>query len=202
MRATPLTHKTTLVAVIAAAVTAGLLVMQASSAAFTSVTDNTGNHFGADTVELTDNDADAAMFEVDDMVPGQEEVRCITVSYSGASDSDVNLYAAIGGLDELAPYLDLTIDADLEPQTLTTAGDFDCPGDLDASTVVQATTKLDSFVATSNDFDSGVGNITFADGDDVVYRFTAALDADHPTIDDAQGESVTDLTFTWESQTQ
>ena len=75
-----------------------LLVWTTTTAAFVDTTDNTGNLFGAGFVELTDDDAGVALFNVDAMSPGQIEVGCIEVSYEGSVITDlgaVSVYADI-----------------------------------------------------------------------------------------------------------
>lgn len=201
MRTAKLNRRTTAVAAVAATLTAGLLVMQASSAAFSDSTDNTGNFFVADAIALTDNDNDNVLYEVEDMIPGQVETRCITVSYEGGNDSEVNLYAAIDGADALASALDITIEADTNPAAVTADGTFTCPAGFDADTTVQATTKLDAFAAAATDYDNGVGGVTFTDQQDVVYRFTVEFDDQVANINDYQGTAVDGLSFTWEART-
>jgi hypothetical protein len=89
------------------------LVVTSSRAAFVAQNDNTANTVSSASVDLTDNDADSAMFVgVTGLVPGTVEERCIQVTYTGNVDpTEVKLYIA-GPLaaGDLSDYLNLTID--------------------------------------------------------------------------------------------
>ncbi len=90
-----------------------LLVVTASRAAFVAQNDNIANTVSSAAVDLTDNDADNAMFVgVTGLMPGVVEDRCIQVAYTGNVDpTEVKLYIA-GALaaGDLSDYLNLTID--------------------------------------------------------------------------------------------
>lgn len=64
------------VAVLASA----LLIWQSSYAAFSGTTRNSGNNWSTGSVTLTDDDSGAARFQATNMVPGDTETRCITVT--------------------------------------------------------------------------------------------------------------------------
>ena len=179
---------------IAAAVLAVSLVavftVQSSLAAFSDTTDNTGNAFSAGSVVLTDNDSGAAMFSASNLKPGDSEVGCIEVTYSGSLDGNVRLYGAITAGDGLEAYLDLTI----ERGTGTCAA-------FGTSTAVWTNGTdgdLGVFMGSETDFASGSDNwsVTGGSPDDVVpYRFTIAQQDDNA----AQALSST-VTFTFEAQ--
>lgn len=63
-----------------AVVLAGGLIWQASNAAFTSTTRNSGSDWSTGSVALTDDDAGSARFQVSNMVPGQTDTKCIKVT--------------------------------------------------------------------------------------------------------------------------
>lgn len=177
-------------AALIAVFAAFLMAFQATSAAFSSQTSNAGNTFAAGTVELTDNDGGFALFEVTEMIPGQTEVGCIEVTYSGSLDSEVRVFGAATGGDGLEAFLDLTIER----------GDGDCTTFGNATAVWTNGTDgdLGAFVGAATDFATGVDAWQPTGGepaDTVPYRITVTLQDDN----DAQGLS-TAITFNWEAQ--
>jgi hypothetical protein len=179
-----------LTAALIAVFAAFLMAFQATNAAFSAPTANADNSFAAGTVALSDNDGDTAMFSVTNMVPGQTEVGCIEVTYSGSLDSEVRVYGAATGGDGLEAFLDLTIER----------GDGDCTT-FGTSTAVWTNATdgdLGTFVAGATGYATGADTWqpTGGGADDVVpYRVTVTLQDDN----DAQGLS-TAITFTWEAQ--
>lgn len=71
---------------------AGLMVYQASYAAFTGQTRNSGNEWSTGSVNLTDDDNGQARFRVANMVPGDTETACITVTANASVPSTVKGY--------------------------------------------------------------------------------------------------------------
>src|SRR4051794_39227235 len=63
-----------------AVLTAGGLVYQASYAAFSGQTRNSGNDFSTGSVNLSDDDAGASRFQVANLQPGQTDTKCIKVT--------------------------------------------------------------------------------------------------------------------------
>ena len=173
----------------------GVLVLTASRAAFTATTNNSANSLDAATVTLTDDDSASAMFIVSNMVPGQQEVRCILVSYTGsvADPAGVKLYS--GGYADsgnFADYLNVTIEEG-------TGGVFgDCSSFAFEATIESGGT-VSGFDAARTNYATGAGVWDPATTpESKAYRFT--LELDPATPDAEQGESVTGLTFTWEIQ--
>jgi hypothetical protein len=85
--------------VAAAMMTASLVVYQASSAAFTTSTENHGDTFVTGALALSDNDGGStALFTVGNLLPGDSGSSCITVSYTGTAipSAPVQLYVAAG----------------------------------------------------------------------------------------------------------
>ena len=80
---------TTPVAVIAA----GALVYQASYAAFTGQTRNSGNEWSTGSVNLTDDDNGQARFRVSNMLPGDTQAKCIKVTANASVPSTVKGFA-------------------------------------------------------------------------------------------------------------
>lgn len=175
---------------LALLVIASAVAVRSSSAAFTATTANTGNSWEAGSVTLGDDDSDTAMFSVTGMMPGDPEVRCIEVSYSGSLDADVKLYGAITGGTGLEDYIDITVERG-------TGGSFgDCSGFSASESVYTGT--LAGLATDHTSFADGAGTWAPVGGgptDAVVYRFTTALQ------DDVQAQGLaTTATFTWEAQ--
>ena len=173
----------------------GVMVLTASRAAFSAQTQNTGNSVSVGDVALVDDDTGSAMFSVTNMAPGDTTQACIAVTYQGtiADPSAVKLYS--GGFTDsgaLADELDITVE-------VGTGGSFaDCAGFTPASTIF-ATNTLTSFDTTHTDYTNGaVGWDPAGTPESRTFRFTIDLPSDAP--DTVQGDSVTDLIFTWEVQ--
>lgn len=166
-----------------------------SRAIFTDTTDNTGNSLGAATVDLVDDDAGSAMFNVTGMLPGDTSTACILVTYQGTAPdpSAVRLYS--GGYTDsgdFANYLNLTIEEG-------TGGNFaSCAGFTLVNTIESGGTLTD-FNTTHTNYATGAGVWDpSSTPESVTYRITFELDSAAPNSE--QGESVTALTFTWEVQ--
>ncbi|HQY33731.1 MAG TPA: hypothetical protein PLS68_07155 [Actinotalea sp.] len=188
-------------AVVAAAVPvgfllSGVLVWQASYAAFSDTTDSTGNTWEAGSVSLTDNDTGTALFTVSGLTPGETGSRCIVVHYGGDVFANVKTYGAFHDTDAngtpdavgLAPYLNLTV-------TLGTGAQPDCTDFSPGGATFTGT--ADAFVTAHHDF--ATGGLTWmtaaAAPEDATYRITYQLADD----DAAQGQDLT-LDVIWEAQ--
>lgn len=181
-------------AVVLGLLASGAVVLSASQAAFSDTTNNSGNSFSTGNVDLVDDDSGSAMFTVTNMAPGQSVTRCILVTYQGsiADPSEVKLYS--GGLTDsgsLASHLDITVEEG-------TGGTFaDCSGFTASGTIEVGTLAL--FNTDHTNFSNGVGTWDpTTTPDSRTYRFTVTLSATAPNAQ--QGQSVTNLVFTWEVQ--
>jgi hypothetical protein len=106
---------------LAALLVAALLIWQGSNAAFSAVTDNTGDAWATGNLALTNNGGGntysgttAALFNEGNLKPGSTGAKCITVQSSGTLDGILKLYrGTIGGTNgaALAAALDVTVDA-------------------------------------------------------------------------------------------
>jgi hypothetical protein len=166
-----------------------LLVWQASNAAFSDTTDNPANQWASGDVVLADDDTTNVLFNASNLKPGDNEAKCITVTYSGSLDASVKLYASTTGT--LAQYLDLTVEQG-------TGGGFgNCTGFTpDAAPLYTGT--LSAFAAAHVNFGNGWGSFTPTGGapsDTKTYRIKYTLQND----DAAQAKSA-NATFTWEAQ--
>jgi len=177
-------------AAVLAVLAAFLLAFQATGAAFSSQTSNAGNAFAAGSVTLTDDDGGSAMFTASNMKPGDVEVGCIQVTYSGSLDPEVRLFGATTAGDGLEAYLDLTVER----------GDGTCAA-FGTSTAVWTNGTdgdLGVFLGSATNYATGADNWQPTGGapdDTVPYRFTVTLQDNNL----AQAKTVT-VTFTWEAQ--
>jgi hypothetical protein len=167
----------------------GLLVWQASHAAFSDTATNAGNSWAAGEVIIT-NDRASALFEAPNLAPGDGDAQCIRVTYSGTLDADVRLHGAyVDGDSGLASYLDFDV-------AQGTGDAPDCsdftPGSFDA-----ATGSLASFVTGHTNFGDGLGDWSPTPNTTRTYRFSYELPSG--VSNDAQGESAT-ASFTWEAR--
>ncbi|WP_260855866.1 hypothetical protein [Curtobacterium sp. 9128] len=174
-----------------AVIASGAVVATASYAAFSATTDNAGNAWRTGAVTLTDDDAGAALFDVDDLIPGSTGTNCITVTSTTTNPSQVRMYTADQSDEaQIAQHLDMTV----ERGSLTTTGD--CSTFTTGSTVHDGTLAgllaLDSFGAGVDDWAPAVGTTS------TTYRFTYTLGTDTPNTAQA---SAAGTTFVWEAQT-
>lgn len=86
---------------------AGAAASAGTWSAFSATTGSAGNSFSAGTVQVTDNDAGAAVLSLSGARPGDAAGGCILVSYGGTLDADVRLHGSVTG--DLAPHLSLTV---------------------------------------------------------------------------------------------
>lgn len=181
-------HRKTLIAaaVPVGFLLSGALVWQASYAAFTATTENTGNSWQAGTVVLSDNDSGSAMFTATGLVPGSTGARCIQVSYTGNVAAGVRLFGAYGASTDLADNLTLTVE-----QGTATAND--CTNWTAAGTLYSG--QADGFVTAHYDFAHGVDTWAPSASATRWYRISYLVQDE----DEAQGDALT-LNFTWEAQ--
>lgn len=169
------------------------LTYQASSAAFSGTTANDGNTVGAATVSLSDNDSGSALFDVNNMVPGESTQNCIVVTYGGNTDSvgDVKIYATVTDDSSFAGEVDITVEEG-------TGGTFDdCTG-FTSETTLFTSAALSSFDTAHNDYSDGLAGFSPTQASpSKSYRITMTLGSD--TANSFQGDSLS-TELTWEVQ--
>lgn len=171
---------------------------EGTDAAFSATTGSGGNVFSSGTVSLADNDADGAVLTLANARPGDSDVGCVLVTYTGSLPADVRLYG--GSTGGLAPYLELTV----ERGTQGSAPAADCTGFtpdatdyLGSGPGVVHTGRVDGYPA---DWAGGIvdppsGSQTWSNGESHSYRFTVTL------VDDPAAQGLTsDASFTWEAR--
>lgn len=171
------------------------LIVATSSASFTSSTDNAANAFASGSVVLTDDDGGSSLFTLPAMYPGQTFSNCLVVTYSGTLDPVVvRLYS--GGFADsgnVADHLVVTVDEGAG------GAHNDCTGFVEDDAGAEFSDTLTQFGALHTNYATGVGEWDpTGPGQSKTYRVTVELDAAAPAA--VQGESVTALTFVWETQ--
>lgn len=167
---------------------------------FTATTQSSGNEITSGTVEFTDNDSGAALYNVTNVRPGDAVSRCIKTTYTGSLPAVVRLYSP-SSPGPLAQYIDLTITQGAQA-TSTFPG---CTGFVPDATGVIFTGTLQGFEQARNGYAAGLptlppGKSGWATGEAVVYRFQATLQATVP--DSSQGWSSGVHSFVWEARSQ
>jgi hypothetical protein len=181
------------VAIMAAAA----LVWQASYAAFSGTTRNSGNSSSTGTVALTDDDAGSARFQAVNMVPGSTETKCIAVTANATVPGVVKGYAInpVPSTHGLENYVMVTV------REGSGGGFGSCTGFTAASTLVPGVSLAS--LATFNDYAHGMGGWSVAAGTRTkTYEVTWTFDAStltQPQLDQLQGDQ-TGIDFQWELQ--
>jgi hypothetical protein len=87
------------------------MVWQSSYAAFTATTKNAGNNWSTGQVVLTNDSAGTARFVVSNMLPGQTQTKCITVTANATVPGLVKGYAInpVTSTAGLENYIDVTV---------------------------------------------------------------------------------------------
>lgn len=180
----------------------GSVVAFSAFSAFSSTTSNPNNSFAAGTVNISDNDAGAALYSVSNQKPLVTTDKCIKVTYTGSLDSDVKLYTT-SSLGSLAPYVNLTI----TPGTQPTSTFPDCTGFVaDGAALFNGT--LSGFATAHNSYANGLvdtpGTVAtkWVTSDAVVYKFSLTLQDNNAANGGASPLSTGTHAFTWEARNQ
>jgi hypothetical protein len=184
------------VSVIAAAA----LISNASFAAFSSSTRNSGNNWRTGSVSLTDDDTGAARFTVVNMVPGQTETKCIKVTSFASVPGTVKFYLlnAVRSPQRLEEHINFNV-------AEGNGGGFgSCTGFVPVSVVGAGGTLAQGMDLTTS-YASGAGNWVTAgvsSGESRTYQITWTFDTTGLTqaaLDGLQGAS-TGVDVQWEIQ--
>jgi hypothetical protein len=186
-----------LISLLAAAAVVSLATLGTTRAAFSSATSNGTSKFKAGTVNLTANDVASVPFDMQSMVPGNSDTKCIVVTYSGVT-ANVRLYGTVtndpAGAGSLAPYLSTKIE---EGTGAAGGSTFSCTGF--TQTVPAPAPLLDATLQTFSAFTNFSNGLTAFGGptgsSTRSYRITVTLQDTNA----AQGKDA-DATFTWEAQ--
>ncbi|HVX32323.1 MAG TPA: hypothetical protein VHA80_04210 [Solirubrobacterales bacterium] len=168
--------------------------------AFTATTQNAGNEVASGSVEFSDNDSGAALYNATNIKPGESITRCIKVTYGGSLPAVARLYSP-SSPGPLAQYVELTVTQGTQASP-TFPG---CTGFAADSTGVIYSGTLQAFEQTRGSYGAGVvtappGRSSWGAGESVIYRFQAVLQASAP--DSSQGWSSGEHSFVWEARSQ
>lgn len=196
------------VAILMAIAMVAVFTIAGSRAVFSDPTDNIDNDFATADIDLYDDDSGSIMFDVVDMLPGDQVDHCIEVSYegpNGRATNGVNFYIPAGWLDSatVAPDLLITVEEGTAGTwnpagTVTDPTTYPhCAGFTTATTIV-TDEPLSTF---ATDYASGYGSWTptglgIGTPVDRSYRITVTLDS--AAAD--ENATVTGVDFTWEVQ--
>jgi hypothetical protein len=173
----------------------------ATFSAFSSTTSNSGNEFAAGTVNISDNDAGAVMYNLANQKPGDTVTTCIKATYTGSLDSTVKMYAS--PVAAVGSYVDLTITPGTGNVTFPSCTGFtaDSGGALYSGT-------LKAFADTYNNYDTGLVDnpgttaTKWVANDAVVYRFVLTLQDNNAANGVSSALSTGPHSFTWEARNQ
>ncbi|WP_183099546.1 hypothetical protein [Nocardioides pelophilus] len=179
------------VAIIAAAA----MVWQSSNAAFTGSTRNSGNNWAAGSVALSDDDAGSARFQVENLVPGQTESKCLKVTANASVPGTVKGYAvnpapSVHGLENR---IKITIEGGAG------GGFSSCDGFVSEETIIAGVTL--GQMAAIDTYEEAIGGWQVETGTSSrTYRLTWTFDTTGMTqnqIDQLQGDR-TGIDMQWE----
>ncbi|AIV40867.1 MULTISPECIES: hypothetical protein [unclassified Curtobacterium] len=195
MHLTSRARRTIALAVVPTAVLAsGLVIAQASYAAFSATTSNAPNTWSAGSVSLSDDDSDTALFTASGLQPGDTRTSCIVVTSTGSLPSTVKLYGTDPATtNALSSSLHVTV-------TEGTGGSFGkCSGFTPLSPAAVWSGSLADLGSTATRFSNGIGTWRTAGGssESRTYQVTVALDAATPNS--AQNGTAR-IGLTWEAQ--
>ncbi len=190
---------------------AAALTVQGTFSAFSSTTANTNNRYAAGTVYVSDNDANAFMYQETERKPGDVTTKCHTVTYTGSLNASMMIYSTdnLASIGALADYVDLTITPGSFAAAPPAFPDCGAPGDfVPAPGGSIYTGTLRNFLSTYRGWGTGLstlpsGQAAWATNATVVYRVTATLQDNNAANGGNTGAlSVGDHSFTWEAQNQ
>ncbi|GEP35334.1 hypothetical protein NSZ01_31020 [Nocardioides szechwanensis] len=183
-----------------AMIAAAALIWQSSYAAFSGTTRNSGNDWSTGSIALTDDDAGSARFQVTNMLPGQTQTKCITVTATTTAPGTVKAYAlnAVASTSGLESAIKVTVNTG-------DGGSFaDCTGFVAHTTgnpIINNTSLANLALASS--YANGVGGWPVIAGTQSrTYQITWTFDTTGLTqtqVDNFQGTH-TGLDLQWELQ--
>jgi len=167
---------------------------------FSATTQNSGNELTSGTVEFSDNDSGAALYNAASVRPGESISRCIKTTYTGSLPALVRLYSP-SSPGPLAQYIDLTVTQGTQPSSTFPS----CTGFTADAAGVIFTGTLQGFEQARTGYATGIatapaGKSAWSAGESLVYRFQATLQASAP--DSSQGWSSGVHSFAWEARSQ
>jgi len=179
----------------AAVLLAGLMVWQASNAAFSSETYNAGNNWNSGSVTLTNDGTGSAMFTLQNLVPMQTDSHCIVVTGTSSVVGTLRTYFTNNVPDGLENNLTMKVEQGTGGSYGSCTG-FNPAATFDALPLATMFTSHSTFADGILQWDKATGTQS------KTYKFTWTFDTTGMTqaqIDGLQGKSVrTDIE--WELQ--
>lgn len=183
-------------AVPVAVIASGAIISTASYSAFSATTSNPTSNWSTGTVQLTDDDADVALFSASNLVPGDSGTKCITVTSKGSAPSAVRLYGTSATTtNSLSSYLDLTV------QQGTGGSSASCDSFTPSSQNAQVFSgTLADFASQRTGYANGAPTWSPAGTttESRSFKFTYTLNQSTPN---SGQDSRAAIAFTWEAQT-
>lgn len=184
-------------AVPVAVIASGAIISTASYSAFSATTSNPTSNWSTGTVQLTDDDADVALFSASNLVPGDSGTKCITVTSKGSAPSAVRLYGTSATTtNSLSSYLDLTV------QQGTGGSSASCDSFTPSSQNAQVFSgTLADFASQRTGYANGAPtwSPTGTTTESRSFKFTYTLNQSTPN---SGQDSRAAIAFTWEAQTR
>ena len=206
-----LDRKTKIALIVFIVALIGSIAALATWSAFSATTANETNQFATGTLNLTDDDANGALFNMSGLVPGSTDEQCIKVDYTGTLTSNVRLYGATTGGNGLNQYLRVKVErgtisggtppvrecsgngASFTPDSVTYSGGNGAGANgvmFDANMNLYPTTWAAGIV----DAPGGTPE-PWTNNESHVYRFTVTVNNDNAAANKTHTQ-----TFTWEAQ--
>ncbi|MBF4602233.1 hypothetical protein ITJ55_15610 [Frigoribacterium sp. VKM Ac-1396] len=184
-------------AVPVAVIASGAIISTASYSAFSATTSNPTSNWSTGAVQLTDDDADVALFSASNLVPGDSGTKCITVTSKGSVPSAVRLYGTSATTtNSLSSYLDLTV------QQGTGGSSTSCDSFTPSSQNAQVFSgTLADFASQRTGYANGAPTWSPAGTtpESRSFKFTYTLNQSTPN---SGQDSRAAIAFTWEAQTR
>ncbi|WP_433202170.1 hypothetical protein ACQP00_31870 [Dactylosporangium sp. CS-047395] len=174
---------------------AGVLIWQASFAAFSATTNNGSNTWSTGTVSFGANSPATALFTASAVKPGSTGTACVKITYTGSLAAVVKLYLKNSDLTgTLGQYLTLQINEGTG--SASDCSDFVSAGnDFNATGLADTTKTLSTFNTASNSYATGVSSWAATTNATKTYQFKYQVQDNN-----AAQNSTASATFTWEAQ--
>ncbi|HEY2603168.1 MAG TPA: hypothetical protein VGI67_16545 [Thermoleophilaceae bacterium] len=169
--------------------------------AFSSQTSNPGNNFSTGTVNIADNDAGTAAYNVTGGKPGSTQTSCVRVVYTGSLDADVRLYTpdTIGSLGQ---YVNLTVQPGTQATPNMNCSGFTASGSPAYSGTLSAWSTAHNSYSTGLSVLPGASATKWSTNDAVVYQITATLADNNNANGVTSSLSTGTHSFVWEAHNQ
>jgi predicted ribosomally synthesized peptide with SipW-like signal peptide len=162
--------------------------------AFTDTEQNIGNTFAAGTLNIADNDAQTAMFKIENVKPGDSATRCVNVTNTGslASDGLAITEVTSGGTTDLRPALGVVVEA-LPASPSMAFGESAACAAANATSQLTSTSSLGSLNVPDD-------TASFAPQAVKTYRFKVTFREQGATIDNTYQGGTAAFSVKWDAK--